>query len=160
MKLHKTRIELPAATREKIIAVLNQQLANLSDLRTQTKHAHWNVKGPQFWSVHKLFDELAEKVDDAADEIAERLTALGGVANGTVRQAAASTTLAEYPAGAFKDMAAVAAVSDAFGSTANAARKAIDESDKLGDAVTADILTQVVGELDASLYFLEAHLAE
>jgi starvation-inducible DNA-binding protein len=158
MKLLKTRIEVPA--REKIVAILNQQLANLSDLFSQTKHAHWNVKGPQFWSLHKLFDELAEKVEETADEVAERLTALGGTAHGTVRMAAAASELKEFPAKSVHGMDAVTAVSDAFGTAANAARKAIDATDELADAVTADILTQVVGELDASLYFLEAHLAE
>ena len=160
MKLLKTRIELPAAAREKIIALLNQQLANLADLHSQTKHAHWNVKGPQFWSLHKLFDELAGKVLEAVDEVAERLTALGGVANGTVRMAAAASELKEFPAKSVHGLDAVTAVSDAFGTAANAARKAIDDSDELGDAVTADVLTQIVGELDSSLYFLEAHLAE
>lgn len=160
MKPLKTRIDLPEATRGKLVALLNDQLANLSDLYSQTKHAHWNVKGPQFWSLHKLFDEFADKVNEHVDEIAERLTALGGVANGTVRQSASGTKLAEYPANAFHGLAAVKAVSDAFGTAANAARAGIEESEKHGDAVTADLLTGIAAELDASLYFLEAHLAE
>jgi starvation-inducible DNA-binding protein len=160
MKPHKTRIDLSEAARGKLVALLNDQLANLADLYSQTKHAHWNVKGPQFWSLHKLFDELAGKVNAQVDEIAERLTALGGVANGTVRQAAAGSKLAEYPAGAFAGLATVKAVADAFGVAANAARAGIDASDELGDAVTADLLTGIAAELDASLYFLEAHLAE
>lgn len=160
MKLLKTRIELPDAARKDLVTLLNQQLANLADLHSQTKHAHWNVKGQQFWSIHKLFDELAGKVLESVDEVAERLTGLGGVANGTVRQSAAASKLAEYPAEAFKGLAAVKAVADAFGTAANSARAAIDASNEFGDAITADLLTQVVGELDASLYFLEAHLAE
>ena len=159
-KLHATRIDLPDAARKSVVALLAQQLANLADLYSQTKHAHWNVKGPQFWSLHKLFDELAEKIEDATDEVAERLAGLGGIAHGTVRQSAAASKLAEYPAGAFVGMAAVQAVADAFGAVGNAVRAAIDTSDELGDAVTADLLTQIAGELDASLYFLESHLAE
>lgn len=160
MKLLKTRIDLPEGARSGAVALLNQQLANLFDLHSQTKHAHWNVKGPQFWSMHKLFDELADKVDDAVDEVAERLTGLGGVANGTARQSAAASKLAEYPAGAFHGVAAIKAVADAFGTAGNSVRAAIDAADELGDAVTTDLLTRIGGELDASLYFLEAHLAE
>jgi starvation-inducible DNA-binding protein len=160
MKLHKTRIELPDAARKDVIALLGQQLANLADLHSQTKHAHWNVKGPVFWSLHKLFDELAEKAENATDEVAERLAGLGGVAAGTVRQAAAASKLPEYPANAFVGVSAVKAVADAWGVAANSARAGIDQADELGDKVTADLLTRIAGELDASLYFLEAHLAE
>jgi len=160
MKLHKTRIEIPEAARKDLVALLNVQLANLADLQSQTKHAHWNVKGPQFWSLHELFDDLADKANEHADEVAERLTALGGVANGTVRHAAAASQLAEYSAGAFHGLAAVKAVADAFGTAANAARAGIDAAEELGDPVTADLLTSLAGELDTSLYFLESHLAE
>lgn len=159
-RLHKTRIDLTDGARQKLVELLNQQLANLADLHSQTKHAHWNVKGPNFWSLHKLFDELAGKVLDNVDEVAERLTGLGGIASGTVRQSAALSKLAEYPSNAFNGIAAVKAVADAFGGAANSVRHAIDASDELGDAVTADLFTRIAGELDGSLYFLEAHLAE
>lgn len=70
--------------------VLNQQLADASDLLSQVKQAHWNVKGPAFWQLHRLFDEVAEQADGWIDELAERITALGGYARGTVRMAAAA----------------------------------------------------------------------
>src|SRR4051812_43422420 len=85
-----TRNSLPAETRAKSVSLLNQHLADLFDLMSQTKFAHWNVKGSDFYQLHKLFDELAEVVEGHVDEVAERVTALGGVATGTARQAAAS----------------------------------------------------------------------
>ena len=87
-----TRIDIPADQRTRLVSLLNQRLADSFDLMSQTKFAHWNVKGPNFISLHKLFDELAELLEGHVDEIAERATALGGVAMGTVRQAAASQT--------------------------------------------------------------------
>ena len=157
-KMLKTRIDLPEAARRTLVDLLNQQLANLSDLFSQTKQAHWNAKGPQFWSLHKLFDELAGKVVEQTDEVAERATALGGVAQGTVRMAAANSKLVEFPSGISAGMDVVKAVADAFGAVANSLRAAIDVADEQGDALTADLFTQIARELDGSLYFLESHL--
>src|SRR5688572_22886075 len=92
-----TRIDLPPDTRERVIALCNQQLADVMDLHSQTKHAHWNVKGLQFYQLHELFDELAGALAGFADLIAERATQLGGMAHGTLRMAAAATRLPEYP---------------------------------------------------------------
>ena len=52
-----TKNSLPAETRAQVAAILNQSLADLSDLYSQTKQAHWNVRGRLFYSLHKLFDE-------------------------------------------------------------------------------------------------------
>lgn len=156
--LFSTRIAVEAEDRQVLAELLNQNLATLADLYSQTKHAHWNVKGPQFWSLHKLFDELAEGVEEHVDEVAERLTALGGVAKGTVRMAAESSKLEEFPEGIQSGMDVVKALSDAFGVASNEARESIDRADDLGDANTADLLTQISRDLDQSLYFLESHL--
>ena len=58
-----TSVDIPAARRAKINAVLNQHLADSFDLLSQVKQAHWNVKGPDFWQLHKLFDEAAERAE-------------------------------------------------------------------------------------------------
>src|SRR5512135_1140575 len=100
-----TRIDIPAKTREQVITMLNQQLADTFDLYSQTKQAHWNVKGPEFFQLHKLFDKLAEGVLEAIDTIAERVTALGGVAMGTAHMAAQSSRLPEFPGKTMQAMA-------------------------------------------------------
>ena len=153
-----TRNDIPAENRAKLVSLLNQQLADTFDLMSQTKFAHWNVKGPNFYQLHKLFDELAEKLEEHVDEIAERATALGGVAMGTVRQSAAMSHTPEFPAGTFKDMAVVTALSERFAAVGKATRAAMDEADELDDQDTVDLLTQVSRDLDQSLYFLESHL--
>ena len=83
MKSFPTHIDLPAETRQSVIKLLNQQLADTFDLQSQVKQAHWNVKGPTFIALHELFDELAEELEEHIDGTAERATALGGVAMGT-----------------------------------------------------------------------------
>jgi starvation-inducible DNA-binding protein len=158
LKTFPTRIDLAADARPKLIALLNQQLADTKDLQTQTKHAHWNVKGPNFIALHKLFDELAEQLDEYADEIAERATALGGVASGTARAVAANSRVPEFPADAFDWKAVVTALADRYANLAKSTREAIDRGDDLGDQDTADLFTEVSRGLDKSLWFLEAHL--
>ena len=93
------RHDMPVEARSQMIKLLNQQLADTFDLYSITKQAHWNVKGPQFISLHELFDGIAGRIDAQIDEIAERAVQLGGTAAGTIRQAAAASSLPEYPAG-------------------------------------------------------------
>src|SRR6266699_5553522 len=77
--VYETENDLPKAARVVLIGILNQKLADIIDLQTQLKQAHWNVKGPHFIGLHKLFDEINEEAEEWVDEIAERATALGGV---------------------------------------------------------------------------------
>src|SRR5580698_8955502 len=74
--MHDTRNDLPARTRAKVTESLNARLADAIDLGAQAKHAHWNVKGPNFIALHELFDKVAESVEEHIDELAERITAL------------------------------------------------------------------------------------
>jgi starvation-inducible DNA-binding protein len=94
---HATSIDLSAETRASVVGLLNQQLANVSDLYSQTKQAHWNVRGPEFYQVHKLFDDLAAPLQEMIDELAERAVTIGGFALGTVRCAANLSELEEFP---------------------------------------------------------------
>ena len=157
-QLFETRIDLPADGRENLIALLNPQLADTFDLHGQCKQAHWNVKGPQFHQLHELFDELAEQVSGYVDLIAERATALGGTALGTVRMAAEASRLTEYPLDAGGSMQHVEALAVRFAELAATTRSAIESAEEEDDAATADLLTEVSRGLDKSLWFLEAHL--
>ena len=156
--MFKTKNDLPEATRVKAIELLNARLADCKDLQTQVKQAHWNVKGPNFISLHLLFDKINDDVEDYVDEIAERAVQLGGVAEGTARMVAKRSSLAEYPAGAVDGRSHVEALSSALAAFGKSARKAIDQSDELGDLDTADLFTEVSRGIDKWLWFVEAHL--
>jgi starvation-inducible DNA-binding protein len=156
--MFRTRNDLPQPTREQMVALCNQQLADTADLYSQTKHAHWNVRGPEFYQLHELFDELAESIEGFIDMIAERATALGGEAMGTLRMAAANSSLPEYPERPKTGMAHVEALAERFGQLAASTRAAIEEASAAGDQDTADLFTEISRGLDKSLWFLEAHL--
>src|SRR5262245_25695858 len=95
--MHTTKNDLPAERRARVAQLLNERLADLIDLKLQTKQAHWNVKGPSFIALHELFDKLAEEADEYVDDVAERLVALGGTAHGTVAAVSKHTQLPAYP---------------------------------------------------------------
>lgn len=155
-----TSVSIPPATRTKMHALLDQQLADAFDLWSQVKQAHWNVKGDDFWQLHKLFDEVAARAAEWVDLLAERITATGGYAHGTVRMAAAASTLPEFPTGITDGREHVRAVAERLASLTNSTRDAIDAADKAGDANTADLLTEISRCADTYLYYLEAHLQQ
>jgi starvation-inducible DNA-binding protein len=156
--MHDTRNDLPARTRAKVIESLNARLADAIDLGAQAKHAHWNVKGPQFIALHELFDKVAESVEEHIDELAERITALGGTAHGTIAAVARTSGLTPYPESIVEGLAHVEALAAALAQFGKKIRKGIDTAAKQGDADTADLYTQISREVDKYLWFLEAHL--
>ena len=153
-----THIDIPADQRAKLVELLNQNLADTFDLMSQTKQAHWNVKGKDFYQLHLLFDEAAAEVAEYVDLIAERVTSLGGYATGTARMAAEHSSLPEYPVDAVEGMEHVEALVERFGIYAGIVRRGIEESDGIGDPTTADLYTQISRGVDKRLWFLEAHI--
>ena len=156
--MHKTKNDLPVDKREAVVKLLNARLADLIDLGLQTKQAHWNVKGPNFIALHKLFDELAGVIGEQVDDTAERITALGGTAEGTVGAVSGRTSLPAYSLTITSGHDHVDALSTAVATVGKSTRKAIDQATELGDADTADLFTGASRELDKYLWFLEAHL--
>jgi starvation-inducible DNA-binding protein len=156
-RLYPTKNDLPEATRLEVVGLLNQRLADCIDLETQCKQAHWNVKGPTFIALHKLFDEIHEDVDGYADLIAERIVQLGGIAEGTVGVVTERSTLVDYPLALSTGAEHVAALSDALAMFGRSARMGIDEMNDVQDADSADILTEISRGVDKWLWFVEAH---
>lgn len=154
----RTSIDIPPERREQLIGLINQQLADCFDLRSQVKQAHWNVKGPQFIALHELFDDLALRLEAHVDLIAERATTLGGKALGTVRMAADASRLPEFPTDIADGMDHVSCLVERYANFAATTREAIDDADELEDIDTSDLFTQVSREIDKDLWFLEAHL--
>ena len=156
--MYDTRIDLSAQIREASVALLQAQLVDSVDLFTQVKQAHWNVKGPAFIALHELFDGVAEFIEDHSDLLAERITALGGRADGTVRVAAAGSTLAEYAFAIRTGTDHAAAVASRLATFGKSTRTAIDRAAQIGDADTADLFTEISRAIDKQLWLVEAHV--
>jgi starvation-inducible DNA-binding protein len=156
--MYDTRTDLSISIREKVVPILQARLADSVDLFTQVKQAHWNVKGPHFIALHELFEKIAKVVEGQGDMLAERITALGARADGTVRVAAIHSTLTEFPLDTNDGLVYVAAVADKLSLFGKALRASIELSAKLRDAVTADVFTEVSRAIDKQLWLVEAHL--
>jgi starvation-inducible DNA-binding protein len=157
-RMYKTAIDVAEPSRESLIKVLNERLADMVDLFNQTKYAHWNVKGPDFQQLHELFDNIAERVEESCDLLAERVVTLGGTAAGTTRQSATHSSIGEYDLAAVDGAQHVESLVRQLAKLAASVRKAIKQADGFEDPTTADLFTEVSRALDKDLWFLESHL--
>jgi starvation-inducible DNA-binding protein len=155
--MYPTKNDLPEASRTKTVELLNLRLADAIDLQTQTKQAHWNVRGPSFIALHELFDKINEDVEEYVDLIAERAVQLGGSVHGTARNVAKHTTLPEYVVGSDRGSDHIEAYSKALAAFGKVVRQAIDTSTELRDADTADLFTEISRGTDTWLWKVEAH---
>jgi starvation-inducible DNA-binding protein len=158
--MYKTKIDLTEKTRRNVNQLLNERLADAIDLQSQVKQAHWNVKGPNFIALHELFDKISDVLLEQIDTIAERVTSLGGTAEGTVAVAAKRSKLKNYPLSITAGKDHLYYLSTQIAQFGKAVRAAIEEAGKLGDADSADLFTQLSRELDKYLWFVEAHLQD
>ena len=156
--MHYTKIDIPQHVRSQMIELLNQRVADSIDLTLQAKQAHWNVRGPNFIALHKLFDEVYAHAGEWTDLIAERVTALGGQASGTVQAAAEHTRLAPYPLDLVDERAHVERLSMSIAAFGENVRGLIDTFTKLEDLGSADVCTEISRAVDQDLWFVEAHL--
>jgi starvation-inducible DNA-binding protein len=158
MQTHPTKNNVKSNAKQLSIGVLNARVADGIDLALLTKQAHWNLKGPQFIAVHEMLDGFRTQLDDAVDNMAERVVQLGGTALGTTQVVAQASTLKPYPTGIYAIHDHLTALIERYALVANAVREGIDQTAEAGDADTADILTQISRDLDKALWFLEAHV--
>lgn len=157
-RMYKNRVALPDEVKKQVVEKMQDTLASATDMYSQAKFAHWNVKGDNFYQLHLVFDHVAKVIGKQADPIAERITQLGGVANGTTRQAAATSKLPEYDVDVEAGMKHVAALADSLGVYTAVLRNASNEIDELGDGPTSDFYNQLIVDAEEQLYFLESHL--
>src|SRR5262244_1315855 len=156
--MYTTQNDLPAMTRADVIVILNARLADSIDLMQQAKQAHWNVKGPSFIALHKLFDEVVDAAEDSLDLLAERVVQLGDRAEGTIQGATTRTGLKAYPLMLVEEREHVEASADESAAYGARIRLALEQTDTHGDTDTADIGMEISWGVDTYRWFVEAHL--
>ena len=155
--MHRTHNDMSEKLRRRVCAELNALLADAADLTMQAKQAHWNLRGPNFIALHKLFDEVYEHAGEWTDMIAERVTALGGQALGTVQAAAQNTRLEPYPLDLVEERAHIERLARGIAAFGENARHLIDTVTDLDDMGSADVCTEISRAVDQELWFVEAH---
>lgn len=157
-RMYRNRVALSDEIKKQVVGVMQELLAGASDMYSQSKFAHWNVKGDNFYQLHLLFDHVADVIGEQVDPIAERITQLGGVANGTVRQAASTSRIPEYAVEMVAGMDHVRALADSLGHYCRELREGSEKIDDMGDKPSADFFNQLIIDAEEQLYFLESHL--
>lgn len=156
--MYKSPSHLPEEARAKLAETLNARLADGLDLHSQIKVAHWNIKGPQFASLHPLFETFAIGLAAHNDTIAERAVTLGAKAYGTARHVAQTSTLSEYPQETTRDMDHVRLLAERITQYLEGARASRAVAERLADTDTVDLFTQVITEFEKHAWFLSASL--
>lgn len=153
-----TKINISSKSRESLVIILNSCLADSLDLSAQAKQAHWNIKGPSFISLHKLFDDVAKSARNYADLIAERIVQLGGTALGTLQVTSIATTLPQYQTAPISQNEHLNLLSASLAIYSANMRRTIEFSTYLKDDVTGDIAIEITRGSDKWLWMVESHL--
>ncbi len=144
-------------TRQKMTDLLNENVANTIALTLAVKQAHWNLKGPGFIGVHELLDQVAARLRDASDLLAERAVILGGVARGSVDDVSKKAEIKTYPDSLVAIEDHIGALKERFLTVGETLRKSIDTAGDAGDEDTADVLTEVSRAVDKDAWFIGAN---
>jgi starvation-inducible DNA-binding protein len=142
----------------KITGLLNANLADTIHFVLQSKQAHWNVKGPNFYSLHLLFDELYKEASEWADNLAERTVQLGGVAEGDLVSVSKNSHLPNPSLTLVQGPDHIAALVKSITQLRNNYIKGIDQCEEFHDKPSADLFTELSREADKMKWFLESHL--
>ena len=140
-----------------VAELLQKALSRYNDLHLTLKHVHWNVVGPNFIGVHEMIDPQVDLVRGYADEVAERIAALGKSPMGTPGAIISDRTWDDYSVNRDTVQAHLAALDLVYTGVIEDTRKSIERLEEL-DLVSQDMLIGHAGELEKFQWFVRAHL--
>lgn len=140
-----------------LFQALNKQLANWSVMYIKLHHYHWYVSGPQFFTLHAKFQELYEEATLHADEIAERILALGGAPLATMKEYLSTASVTEAGGGETAEQMTEAVAND-FATLTGELKQAMAIAQELGDETTSDMLLAIHTGLEKHIWMLRSFL--
>ena len=155
--MHRVSNGLSAAENKKSHEILREVLASTFILYTKTLNFHWHVVGPQFQSLHALFQDQYDELFSAVDEIAERIRAIGHITPASCKEMLEHSIISESEANLSADQMLGALAEDHF-SLSQLIRKKISEAEKNNDYGTADLLTSRLKSHEKTAWMLQSHL--
>lgn len=145
---------------EKIGAILQERLSALIDLSLILKRVHWNVIGPGFIAIHEMMDDQTKVTRDMVDEVAERISTLGGIATGLAAQVVEMRAADEdYALGRAPVTAHLGALDKVYERIGAAHREAIDQISRM-DPISEDLLISQARRLELNHWFIRAHISD
>lgn len=138
---------------------LSPVVVALTALSVDAKQAHWHVRGSNFQAVHELLDEVVAHARDGADEVAERIVALGLPVDARIQTVAAKTNTPAVSAGFAQSSLFIAEIIQQIDAVLEVTKTAVDELDDI-DLTSQDIAIALTQQLEKDRWFLFAHIAE
>jgi len=152
-------IGLSEEQRQGVIELLNRDLADAYLLVVKTKKFHWDVVGPQFRSLHEIWEEQYEAITENIDAIAERIRALGGFPLGTAQGFLNAASLKEEPDNLPLATEMVSRLVDDHEQIIRNLREHIDAcADQFHDQGTADFLTGMMEQHEEMAWMLRSFI--
>jgi starvation-inducible DNA-binding protein len=152
-------IGLSDEQRQGVIDLLNHDLADAYLLLVKTKKFHWDIVGPQFLTLHKLWEEHYNTLTENIDACAERVRALGGYPIGTMKGFLALTSLSEHPGDVPMATGMVDILIGDHEQVIRNMRGHIDQcSDEFRDQGTADFLTGLMEQHEQIAWMLRSFI--
>jgi starvation-inducible DNA-binding protein len=152
---------LPVDVREKMVARLNQLLADSIQIRDMYKKHHWQVSGPTFYQLHLLFDKHFEEQVELVDTIAERIQILGGVSIAMGGDVAEIAQVKSPPRGREEVPVQISRLLEAHKIIMQDCHDIAEEADKLGDDGTNDmVISDILRPNELQSWFINQHLVE
>ena len=158
MTATQNRNPLSEEVKTKISAVLLPIVYDATELKSHVKLAHWNLRDPDFISIHRLLDEVAATIEKGIDQVAERARQLGAVMDVTPTKVGMDTKLKPFPRGLLNRTSACNGLLASLSDAVNGLHSGIEKCADTGDAISADLLTKVSGELEIYLWLIESHM--
>ena len=152
-------IGLTEQQRQGVIELLNRDLADAYLLLVKTKKFHWDVVGPQFLTLHKLWEEHYNVLTVNIDACAERIRSLGGYPIGTMKGFLELTSLKEHPGDVPMASEMVSSLIDDHEQVIRNMRSHIDScSESFHDQGTADFLTGLMEQHEEIAWMLRSFM--
>ncbi|MDF0603336.1 DNA starvation/stationary phase protection protein [Psychromarinibacter sp. C21-152] len=154
-----TAVDLSTDAQAEICEALNQCVAETAVTTMLAQNFHWNVTGMAFAPLHELFQQIYEDHFAAQDDLAERVKALKGHANGVLAEMVKASKVDEYPdskgASAQDMIKAMLAAQETLTQTIGGAGEL---AAKHGDTLTEDLCIERGRTHEKFAWFLRAHL--
>jgi len=150
-------IGISEENRISIAQELKHLLADSYTLYLQTHNFHWNVTGPQFQTLHMMFEEHYTELAQAVDDIAERIRTLGVPAPGTYKSFADLSSIEEVD-GVPSAMEMVEILTHSHEQVVKTARTALEKAQEGGDESSAALISDRMRVHEKTAWMLRAML--
>ncbi|MGX1983765.1 starvation-inducible DNA-binding protein [Thermolongibacillus altinsuensis] len=143
----------------RLVEIVNKQIANWNVLYVKLHNYHWYVKGPQFFTLHTKFEELYNEAALHIDELAERLLALGGKPVATMKEYLATASVQEATGNETAEEMVASIIQD-FETMIGELKEGMKLAEEANDETTGDMLLGIHQSLEKHVWMLKSFLGK